>query len=184
MEWYHIWEADYANHKQEHVEDMGLTENWACEICNPIIGEVPTVFKKFWEALFKFEGTIQIYNGITIKGLLDLLSMDNKIREDTIHKGRCRNILDRITESIRYGRQPTMKEKGLRIIIVVIVRDVIEGNLENEVNDRLIGNPELMEHGYILEDWDVENRFQKFWDWYSTILEYGMITNKAPHEPA
>ncbi|GBC52795.2 hypothetical protein GLOIN_2v1776850 [Rhizophagus irregularis DAOM 181602=DAOM 197198] len=28
-----------------------------------------------------------------------------------------------------------------------------------------------MEHGYILEDWDVENRFQKFWEWYNTILE-------------
>ncbi|CAB4428247.1 unnamed protein product [Rhizophagus irregularis] len=31
-----------------------------------------------------------------------------------------------------------------------------------------------MEHGYILEDWDVENRFQKFWEWYDTILEYDM----------
>ncbi|EXX67657.1 hypothetical protein RirG_112490 [Rhizophagus irregularis DAOM 197198w] len=67
-----------------------------------------------------------------------------------------------------------MKEKGLRIIIVVIVRDCIEGNLENEVFDRLIGCPEIMEHGYILEDWDVENRFQKFWEWYDTILENNM----------
>ncbi|CAB4441474.1 unnamed protein product [Rhizophagus irregularis] len=100
--------------------------------------------------------------------------MDNREREDTIHKGKCRDIMDRITESIRYRQQPKMKEKGLRIIIVVIVRDCIEGNLENEVFDRLIGNPELMEHGYILEDWDVENRFQKFWEWYDTILEYDM----------
>ncbi|CAB4481142.1 unnamed protein product [Rhizophagus irregularis] len=35
-----------------------------------------------------------------------------------------------------------------------------------------------MKHGYILEDWDVENRFQKFWDWYNTILENEM---KAIH---
>ncbi|POG69525.1 hypothetical protein GLOIN_2v1776850 [Rhizophagus irregularis DAOM 181602=DAOM 197198] len=97
--------------------------------------------------------------------------MDNREREDTIHKGKCRNIVDRIIESIRYRQQPKMKEKGLRIIIVVIVRDCIEGNLENEVFDRLIGCPEIMEHGYILEDWDVENRFQKFWEWYNTILE-------------
>ncbi|PKY60946.1 hypothetical protein RhiirA4_485291 [Rhizophagus irregularis] len=31
-----------------------------------------------------------------------------------------------------------------------------------------------MEHRYILKDWDVENRFQKFWEWHNTILEYDM----------
>ncbi|CAB4472864.1 unnamed protein product [Rhizophagus irregularis] len=62
-----------------------------------------------------------------------------------------------------------MKEKGLRTIILVIVRDCIEGDLENEVFDRLIGNPELIEHKYILEDWNVERRFEKFWQWYKII---------------
>ncbi|EXX61408.1 hypothetical protein RirG_171430 [Rhizophagus irregularis DAOM 197198w] len=75
--------------------------------------------------------------------------MDNSEREDTIHKGRCRDIMDRITESIR---------------------DCIKRNLENEVFDRLIGNPELLEHKYILEDWDVERRFEKFWQWYRVAL--------------
>ncbi|CAB4475633.1 unnamed protein product [Rhizophagus irregularis] len=63
-----------------------------------------------------------------------------------------------------------MKEKGLRTIILVIVRDYIERNLENEVFDRLIGNPELVEHKYILEGWDVERRFEKFWQWYRVAL--------------
>ncbi|GET61176.1 hypothetical protein GLOIN_2v1836489 [Rhizophagus irregularis DAOM 181602=DAOM 197198] len=179
MEWYHVWNAEYINHKQEH--DLGVIEPeecLACEICNPIEREVSAAFKKFWDALFKFEDTILMYNNVTHKELLNLLSMDNREREDTIHKGKCRNIVDRIIESIRYRQQPKMKEKGLRIIIVVIVRDCIEGNLENEVFDRLIGCPEIMKHGYILEDWDVENRFQKFWDWYNTILENEM---KAIH---
>ncbi|CAB4492631.1 unnamed protein product [Rhizophagus irregularis] len=78
--------------------------------------------------------------------------------------------MDRITESIRYRIQPKIKEKGLRTIILVIVRDCIERNLENEVFDRLIGNPELIEHKYILEDWDVERRFEKFWQWYRVAL--------------
>ncbi|RGB24652.1 hypothetical protein C1646_772786 [Rhizophagus diaphanus] len=175
MEWYHVWEADYATHKQEHenLEDFELSECLSCEIYHPIIGEVPAVFKKFWDALFKFEDTIRTYNNITIKGLLNLLSTDNKIREDTIHKGKCRSILDQIIESIRYRKQPIMREKGLRIIIIVIVSDCIEGNLENEVYNRLIGNPELMEHRYILEDWDIKNRFQKFFEWCKTILEEG-----------
>ncbi|PKC54464.1 hypothetical protein RhiirA1_477279, partial [Rhizophagus irregularis] len=112
----------------------------------------PIVFKKFWDALFKFEDAIIIYNDVTIKGVLSLLSMDNSEREDTIYKGRCRDIMDRITESIRYRIQLKIKEKGLRAIILVIVRDCIERNLENEVFDRLIGNPELLEHKYILED--------------------------------
>ncbi|CAB4473762.1 unnamed protein product [Rhizophagus irregularis] len=79
--------------------------------------------------------------------------------------------MDRITESIRYRIQPKIKEKGLRTIILVIVRDCIERNLGNEVFDRLIGNPELIEHKYILEDWDVERRFEKFWQWYRIISE-------------
>ncbi|GBC27053.1 hypothetical protein GLOIN_2v1765994 [Rhizophagus irregularis DAOM 181602=DAOM 197198] len=183
MEWYHVWNAEYINHKQEH--DLGVIEPeecLACEICNPIEREVSAAFKKFWDVLFKFEDTILMYNNVTHKELLNLLSMDNREREDTIHKGKCRNIVDRIIESIRYRQQPKMKEKGLRIIIVVIVRDCIEGNLENEVFDRLIGCPEIMEHGYILEDWDVENRFQKFWEWYGSILEFGVEVIHATPE--
>ncbi|CAB4477693.1 unnamed protein product [Rhizophagus irregularis] len=72
-----------------------------------------------------------------------------------------------------------MKEKGFRTIILVIVRDCIEGDLENEVFDRLIGNPELVEHKYILEDWDVEKRFEKFWQWYRiTSKEVGPLRVK------
>ncbi|GBC33499.2 1-phosphatidylinositol 4,5-bisphosphate phosphodiesterase-like [Rhizophagus irregularis DAOM 181602=DAOM 197198] len=170
MEWYHQWESEYRTHKEEHeVGTEELDECLNCELCYPIVNE-PIVFKKFWDALFKFEDAIIIYNDVTIKGVLDLLSMNNSEREDTIHKGKCRDIMDRITESIRYRIQPKIKEKGLRTIILVIVRDCIERNLENEVFDRLIGNPELIEHKYILEDWDVERRFEKFWQWYRVAL--------------
>ncbi|GET53753.1 hypothetical protein GLOIN_2v1846315 [Rhizophagus irregularis DAOM 181602=DAOM 197198] len=180
MEWYHQWESEYRTHKEEH--ELGteeLDECLNCELCYPIVDE-PIVFKKFWDALFKFEDAIIIYNDVTIKGVLDLLSMNNSEREDTIHKGKCRDIMDRITESIRYRIQPKMKEKGLRTIILVIVRDCIERNLENEVFDRLIGNPELIEHKYILEDWDVERRFEKFWQWYRiTSKEIGPLRVKT-----
>ncbi|PKY35660.1 hypothetical protein RhiirB3_456807, partial [Rhizophagus irregularis] len=160
---------EYRTHKEEH--ELGteeLDEYLNCELCYPIVNEL-IVFKKFWDALFKFEDAIIVYNNVTINGVLDLLSMNNSEREDTIHKGKCRDIMDRITESIRYRIQPKMKEKGLQTIILVIVRDCIEGNLENEVFDRLIGNPELIEHKYILEDWDVERKFEKFWQWYKII---------------
>ncbi|GBC35445.2 hypothetical protein GLOIN_2v1810692 [Rhizophagus irregularis DAOM 181602=DAOM 197198] len=103
MEWYHQWESEYRTHKGEHELRTGeLDECLNCELCHPI-GNEPM-------------------------GVIDLLSMDNSEREDTIHKGKCRDIMDRITE--------------------------------------LIGNPELIEHKYILEDWDVERRFEKFWQWY------------------
>ncbi|GBC28000.1 ribonuclease H-like domain-containing protein [Rhizophagus irregularis DAOM 181602=DAOM 197198] len=180
MEWYHQWESEYRTHKEEHELRTGeLDECLNCELCHPI-GNEPMVFKKFWDALFKFEDTIIIYNDVTIRGVLDLLSMNNSEREDTIHKGKCRDIMDRITESIRYRIQPKMKERGLRTIILVIVRDCIERNLGNEVFDRLIGNPELIEHKYILEDWDVERRFEKFWQWYRiTSKEIGPLRVKT-----
>ncbi|EXX67813.1 hypothetical protein RirG_110950 [Rhizophagus irregularis DAOM 197198w] len=179
MEWYHQWESEYRTHKEEHkLGTEELDECLNCELCHPIENE-PIVFKKFWDALFKFEDTIIIYNNVTIKGVIDLLSMNNSEREDTIHKGKCRDIMDRITESIRYRIQPKMKEKRLRTIILVIVRDCIERNLGNEVFDRLIGNPELIEHKYILEDWDVERRFEKFWQWYRiTSKEVGPLRVK------
>ncbi|GET50524.1 ribonuclease H-like domain-containing protein [Rhizophagus irregularis DAOM 181602=DAOM 197198] len=161
MEWYHQWESEYRVHKEEHELRTGeLDECLNCELCHPIENK-PMVFKKFWDALFKFEDTIIIYNNVMIKGVIDLLSMDNSEREDTIHKGKCRDIMDRITESIRYRIQPKMKEKGLRTIILVIVRDYIEGNLENEVFDRLIGNPELVEHKYILEEVGAIEKFKE-----------------------
>ncbi|GBC40100.1 1-phosphatidylinositol 4,5-bisphosphate phosphodiesterase-like [Rhizophagus irregularis DAOM 181602=DAOM 197198] len=90
MEWYHQWESEYRTHKEEH--ELGteeLDECLNCELCYPIVNE-PIVFKKFWDALFKFEDAIIIYNDVTIKGVLDLLSMNNSEREDTIHKGKCR----------------------------------------------------------------------------------------------
>ncbi|PKY59045.1 hypothetical protein RhiirA4_481479 [Rhizophagus irregularis] len=146
MEWYHQWESEYRAHKEEH--ELGTGELDEC-----------------------LNDAIIIYNDVTIKGVLSLLSMNNLEREDTIHKGKCRDIMDRITELIRYRIQPKMKEKGLQTIILVIVRDCIERNLENKVFDRLIGNPELVEHKYILEDWDVERRFEKFWQWYRVVAK-------------
>src|SRR6185369_16382184 len=170
MEWYHERNVDYQEHKQDHeLGVIEISECLTCEICYPVTIN-PVVFQKFWEFLSKFEYTIESYNGKTIGGVLELLSMDNKEREETCHKGRCRNIMDRIIESIRYKSQPEHKEKGLRSIILVIVRDCIERNLENEVYDRIIGNPELLKHKYILEDWDVERRFEKFWQWYRVAL--------------
>ncbi|RGB38634.1 hypothetical protein C1646_755436 [Rhizophagus diaphanus] len=106
MEWCHIWKTDYKNHKRKHESKViELSEYLLCEICHPIEGEIPVVCKKFWEVLFKFEATILAYNNVTLTGLLNLLSIDNRIREDTVHKGECRNITDRIIESIIYWRQ-------------------------------------------------------------------------------
>jgi hypothetical protein len=101
MEWYHGLNIEYIEHKGEH--DLGveeLSECLACEICYPVTIN-PVVFQKFWNFLFKFEYTIEEYNGKTIGGVLELLSMSNKEREETCHKGRCRNIIDRIIESKR-----------------------------------------------------------------------------------
>jgi hypothetical protein len=39
---------------------------------------------------------------MTIKGVLSLLNINNPKRENTIHKGKCKNIINRITELIRY----------------------------------------------------------------------------------
>src|ERR1700722_160894 len=185
MEWHHKWERDYKEHEKEHEEGVTeLSECLSCEICHPIRNNVPVVFKKFWNMLAKFEDTIASCNNITIKGVLDLLSMENTEREETIHEGKYRNIADRIIESIQYSRKPKLREIGMRNIILVIIRDCIEGNLENEEFDRLIGNPELIKYGYIIEDSDIERRFEKFWQWYGTILgevkplKRGIITFK------
>ncbi|PKY60990.1 hypothetical protein RhiirA4_431515, partial [Rhizophagus irregularis] len=171
MEWYAIWKSDYENHKLRHDENIGNMdtnelrgENITCEICYPV-RNVPEVFKKFWKILQKFEYTVKDYNTETIKALLNLLSIDSEER-DNYTRGKTRDALDVMVESIRYLKQPTLREKGLKIIMIVIVRDCIENDKESETMDRLIGNEELIKYGYILEDWDVNIRFGKFYEWY------------------
>ncbi|POG60626.1 hypothetical protein GLOIN_2v1815633 [Rhizophagus irregularis DAOM 181602=DAOM 197198] len=75
-----------------------------------------------------------------------------------------------MVESIRYLKQPVLRDKGLKIIIIVIVRDCIENDKEDETMDRLIGNEELIRYGYILEDWDVNIRFREFYEWYKEAI--------------
>src|SRR4051812_33839851 len=100
MEWYHQWKREYKNHKKEYEEGTArIGDNVTCEECYPI-ESTPVVFEKFWNILLKFESEIASYNGMTIRETLKLLSMENEEREDTIHKGECRNILDNIIKSI------------------------------------------------------------------------------------
>ncbi|UZO16357.1 uncharacterized protein OCT59_007746 [Rhizophagus irregularis] len=175
MEWYETWRVDYENHKLRHDENIGNVdiyelrgENITCEICYPI-RDTPEVFKKFWKILQKFEYTIKDYNAETIRALLNLLSIDGEERNNYT-KGRTRDALDVMVESIRYLKQPVLREKGLKIIIIVIVRDCIENDKEDETMDRLIGNEELIRYGYILEDWDVNIRFREFYEWYKEAI--------------
>ncbi|POG57990.1 hypothetical protein GLOIN_2v1848990, partial [Rhizophagus irregularis DAOM 181602=DAOM 197198] len=175
MEWYETWRVDYENHKLRHDENIGNVdidelrgENITCEICYPM-RDTPEVFKKFWRILQKFEYTIKGYNAETIRALLNLLSIDSEERNNYT-KGRTRDALDVMVESIRYLKQPILREKGLKIIIIVIVRDCIENDKEDETMDRLIGNEELIRYGYILEDWDVNIRFREFYEWHKVAI--------------
>ncbi|GET65659.1 hypothetical protein GLOIN_2v1815633 [Rhizophagus irregularis DAOM 181602=DAOM 197198] len=178
MEWYETWRVDYENHKLRHDENIRNVdidelrgENITCEICYPI-RDTPEVFKKFWRILQKFEYTIRDYNAETIRALINLLSIDSEERNNYT-KGKTRDALDIIVESIRYLKQPILREKGLKIIIIVVARDCIENDKEDETIDRLIGNEELIRYGYILEDWDVNIRFREFYEWHKVaILEF------------
>ncbi|GET63838.1 hypothetical protein GLOIN_2v1848990 [Rhizophagus irregularis DAOM 181602=DAOM 197198] len=175
MEWYETWRVDYENHKLRHDENIGNVdidelrgENITCEICYPI-RDTPEVFKKFWRILQKFEYTIRDYNAETIRALINLLSIDSEERNNYT-KGKTRDALDIIVESIRYLKQPILREKGLKIIIIVVARDCIENDKEDETMDRLIGNEELIRYGYILEDWDVNIRFREFYEWHKVAI--------------
>src|SRR4051794_6819718 len=97
MEWYHQWEREYRNHKEEYeVGTAQIGDNITCEEYYPIEVESVLTFKKFWDILFKFEDKIARYNGMTIREVLSLLGMNNGEREDTLYKGKCREIMDQI----------------------------------------------------------------------------------------
>ncbi|GET00757.1 hypothetical protein GLOIN_2v1825271 [Rhizophagus clarus] len=99
-----------------------------------MLEEVPRVFEKVWKILKKFESSIGEYNRITVIEVLNLLNIDSRKRDD-YNRPKIKKILDRIIESIRYNEQPSFKEKGLRQVLVVIARDYIENNKENESMD-------------------------------------------------
>src|SRR6201992_3052157 len=184
MEYFEQKQIEYLNHQELHeistiVKDKDCL---SCEKCYPIRVEIPKVFEKVWKILKKFESSIEGYNQITVTEVLNLLSIDSRERDD-YNRIKTRKVLDRLIESIRYNKQPDFKEKGLRQILVVIARDCIENDKENEICDKLIGNLELIKYGYILEDWDIKIRFEKFWNWYITehkgkpirIKDYGAL---------
>ncbi|GES79039.1 hypothetical protein GLOIN_2v1848990 [Rhizophagus clarus] len=180
MEYFTERQMDYYNHQELHKTQMIVKDKdcLSCEKCYPIREEVPRVFEKVWKILKKFESSIGEYNRITVIEVLNLLSIDSKKRDD-YNRPKIKKILDRIIESIRYNEQPSFKEKGLRQVLVVIARDCIENNKENEVCDGLIGNPELVKYGYILEEWDIEIRFEKFWMWYRIEHKGGPVNIKS-----
>ncbi|GBB87853.1 hypothetical protein RclHR1_14350002 [Rhizophagus clarus] len=180
MEYFTERQMDYYNHQELHETQMIVKDKdcLSCEKCYPIREEVPRVFEKVWRILKKFESNIKGYNRITVIEVLNLLSIDSRERDD-YNRPKIKKILDRILESIRYNEQPSFKEKGLRQVLVVIARNYIENNKENEVCDGLIGNPELVKYGYILEEWDVEIRFEKFWIWYKIEHKGGPVNIKS-----
>ena len=145
MEYFTARQLEYFNHQELHEISTIIKDKdcLACEKCYPIRVEVPKVFEKVWKILKKFEDSIGGYNQVTVTEVLNLLSIDSRERDD-YNRAKTRKVLDRIIESIRYNKQPDFKEKGLRQILVVITRDCIKNDKENEICDRLIGNPELI----------------------------------------
>src|ERR1700761_1302434 len=157
MEYFEQKQIEYFNHQELHeiTEIIKNKDCLSCEKCYPIRVEIPKVFEKVWKILKKFEYSIEGYNQITVTEVLNLLSIDSRERDD-YNRVKTRKVLDRIIESIKYNKQPEFKEIGLRQILVVITRDCIESDKEDEICDKLIGSPELLKYGYILEEWDME----------------------------
>jgi hypothetical protein len=88
-------------------------------------------------------------------------------------------ILRRMVWSLTYHQRPKFTFGGIITVIdtvikkCVVVRDdkSIVFRDREIIKTRLLENSELVRYGYILDEKEKEERFQKFWEWYSEITK-------------
>jgi hypothetical protein len=137
--------------------------------------EVPKEFKDFWKIINKvvIEGLeFNGYNWVTIDNFYHLL--DKEISEEQRDK-----ILRRMIWSLTYDRKPKYTFGGIKTVIETIIKNCVEVKEDESIifrdeeimKRRLLGNNELIRYGYILDERERGERFQRFLEWYKNIIE-------------
>jgi hypothetical protein len=112
------------------------------------------------------------YNWVTIDNFYHLL--DKEIDEEQRDK-----ILRRMIWSLTYDRKPKYTFEEIKTVIETIIKNCVEikenGSItfrdEEIMKRRLLGNNELIRYGYILDERERGERFQRFLRWYKNIIE-------------
>jgi hypothetical protein len=172
MDIYDRWLEIKQKHRIEKHEGEGLRkdlrnvqEDLSCEI-----------FKEFWKIINKIivEGLeVDGYNWMTIKGFNDQIftsEMDEKQKN---------KMLRRIVWSLTYNGRPRFTLKGMMQVIDTVITKCIslkfDGSLffrdKEIIKTKLLGNSELVRYGYILDEKEKEERFQRFLEWYGNITK-------------
>jgi hypothetical protein len=81
--------------------------------------------------------------------------------------------------SLTYDRKPKYTFGGIKTVIETIIKNCVEvkenGSIifrnEEIMKRKLLGNEELIKYGYILDGREREERFQRFSEWYKSIIE-------------
>src|SRR3984885_7455419 len=136
------------------------------------------IFQKFWKIFAKitFDDIGQgAYNRKTMQGFMNLLTL-RKEDEENEETGKVKQNMYMILNSLEYDEAPKYTSKGLESIIITIVKQCkgLEDNTividEKNTEEGLLGNTDLLTYGYIIDQEELEKRFQRFWEWYSTIV--------------
>jgi hypothetical protein len=108
---------------------------------------------------------------MTIRGFYDLM-MGEEIDEE-----RRNRILKRMVWSLTYNRKLKFTFKGIMQVLDTVMKKCVvvkeDGSIifrdREIVKTRLLGNSKLVRFGYILDEKEKEERFQRFWEWYRNI---------------
>jgi hypothetical protein len=88
-------------------------------------------------------------------------------------------ILRKIVWSLTYNRRPKFTLKGIMQVIDTVMKKCVRLKEDKSIifrdreimKTRLLGNSELVRFGYILDEKEKEERFQRFWEWYENITK-------------
>ncbi|PKY60614.1 hypothetical protein RhiirA4_519262, partial [Rhizophagus irregularis] len=195
---YEVLEIIRERHeKEKHEENKEeYQRDPSCLICYKVKEDTePEWFKKFWRIFQKVILIATSYNRNTIEKLLEYITLTRKDKDDKYIlnqkkrvkelekvKEKGEKLLDVIVVSIRHGNKPDYMQKGIISVIKIICEHYIfdkEDNLlveEEETRENLLGNRELLEYGYIIEDDELDRRLIELEEWLEeekiTTIEY------------
>jgi hypothetical protein len=182
MDIYDRWLEIKQKHRIEKHEGEGLRkglrdvqEDLSCGICYSK-DQVSEKFKEFWRIIDKIitEGLeVNGYNWVTIKKFNDLI-FTNETDEEQRDK-----ILRKIVWSLTYNGRPKFTLKGIMQVMDTVMKKCVrlkeDGSIifrdREIIKTKLLGNSELVRYGYILDEKEKEERFQRFWEWYRNITK-------------
>ncbi|GBB94935.1 hypothetical protein RclHR1_24450001 [Rhizophagus clarus] len=141
--------------------------NLACQVCyKSELEETSEQFQLFWKILQKVYEEIKDFSGVTVQKVENLITME-EIRWRNADGKPVQKESEEMVESLIWRYRPNVKERDLRVMIYLIIKEYIrnieEGKAiegEDYILNKIMGSRAIEIQGFLIIDEVVEERFE------------------------